>query len=160
MYYGLAALGPEVQRYLWWKKYITKMQLVMFYTIIKAPTFGLGHCMQRCTYIFVDYFQFYYQIAYFLRKNGLKRILIWTYKTNVWFFIWRLRNVYYNNNITLSYFQTQFGLVVIHTGYNMMTDCEFPQGFNYAVFIYAFTLIALFSNFYIKAYSKKSTKNS
>lgn len=160
MYYGLAALGPEVQRYLWWKKYITKMQLVIFYTILKAPTFGLGHCMQRCTYIFVDYFQFYYQIAYFLRKNGLKRILIWTDKTTGWFFIWRLRNVYYNNNITLSYFQTQFGLVVIHTGYNMMTDCEFPQGFNYAVFIYAFTLIALFSNFYIKAYSKKSTKNS
>lgn len=29
MYYGLAALGPEVQKYLWWKKYITKMQLVI-----------------------------------------------------------------------------------------------------------------------------------
>lgn len=109
---------------------------------------------------FLHYYQFYYKIAYFLRKHGLKRILIWTDKTTIWFFIWRLRNVYYNNNITLSYFQTQFGLVVIHTGYNMMTDCEFPQGFNYAVFIYAFTLIALFSNFYIKAYSKKSTKNS
>lgn len=64
------------------------------------------------------------------------------------------------DNITSFYFQTQFGLVVIHTGYNMMTECEFPQGFNYAVFIYAFTLIALFSNFYVKAYSKKSTKNS
>lgn len=160
MYYGLAALGPEVQRYLWWKKYITKMQLVIFYTILKAPTIGLGHCMQRCTLIFYIIINFYYQIAYFLRKHGLKRILIWTDKTTVWFFIWRLRNVYYDNNITLSYFQTQFGLVVIHTGYNMMTDCEFPQGFNYAVFIYAFTLIALFSNFYIKAYSKKSTKNS
>lgn len=160
MYYGLAALGPEVQRYLWWKKYITKMQLVIFYTILKTPTIGLGHCMQRCTLIFYIIINFYYQIAYFLRKHGLKRILIWTDKTTVWFFIWRLRNVYYNNNITLSYFQTQFGLVVIHTGYNMMTDCEFPQGFNYAVFIYAFTLIALFSNFYIKAYSKKWTKNS
>lgn len=165
MYYGLAALGPEVQRYLWWKKYITKMQLVIFYTILKAPTIGLSHCMQRCTLIlifnFLHYYQFYYKIAYFLRKNGLKRILIWTDKTTGWFFIWRLRNVCYNNyNLTSSYFQTQFGLVVIHTGYNMITDCEFPQGFNYAVFIYAFTLIALFSNFYIKAYSKKSTKNS
>ena len=27
-YYALAAMGPEVQRYLWWKKYITKLQLV------------------------------------------------------------------------------------------------------------------------------------
>lgn len=68
MYYGLAALGPEVQRYLWWKKYITKMQLVIFYTILKAPTIGLGHCMQRCTLIlifnFLHYYQFYYQIAF------------------------------------------------------------------------------------------------
>lgn len=91
MYYGLAALGPEVQRYLWWKKYITKMQLVIFYTILKSPTIGLSHCIQRCTLIlifnFLHYYQFYYKIAYFLRKNGLKRILIWTYKTNVWFFI-------------------------------------------------------------------------
>lgn len=27
-YYGLAAMGPEVQKYLWWKKYLTKMQIV------------------------------------------------------------------------------------------------------------------------------------
>ena len=27
-YYGLSALGPEYQKYLWWKKYLTQMQLV------------------------------------------------------------------------------------------------------------------------------------
>lgn len=27
-YYGLAALGPAYQKYLWWKKYLTQMQLV------------------------------------------------------------------------------------------------------------------------------------
>lgn len=27
-YYFLAALGPGVQRYLWWKPYITRLQLV------------------------------------------------------------------------------------------------------------------------------------
>lgn len=27
-YYLLAALGPEVQKYLWWKKYITVLQMV------------------------------------------------------------------------------------------------------------------------------------
>ncbi|KAJ8300289.1 hypothetical protein KUTeg_021808, partial [Tegillarca granosa] len=26
-YYGLAAMGPHMQKYLWWKKYITKLQL-------------------------------------------------------------------------------------------------------------------------------------
>ncbi|CAG2174202.1 unnamed protein product [Oppiella nova] len=27
-YYALAALGPQYQKYLWWKKYITQMQLI------------------------------------------------------------------------------------------------------------------------------------
>jgi elongation of very long chain fatty acids protein 7 len=27
-YYFMAALGPKMQKYLWWKKYLTSMQLV------------------------------------------------------------------------------------------------------------------------------------
>ena len=27
-YYFLAGLGPSVQKYLWWKKYVTVLQLV------------------------------------------------------------------------------------------------------------------------------------
>ncbi len=27
-YYGLAGLGPHVQKYLWWKRYLTRIQLV------------------------------------------------------------------------------------------------------------------------------------
>ncbi|GBM86810.1 Elongation of very long chain fatty acids protein 1 [Araneus ventricosus] len=30
LYYGLAALGPEIQKYLWWKKYLTSLQLAQF----------------------------------------------------------------------------------------------------------------------------------
>ena len=29
-YYGLSALGPAVKPYLWWKRYMTKMQMVQF----------------------------------------------------------------------------------------------------------------------------------
>ncbi|XP_041365542.1 elongation of very long chain fatty acids protein 4-like isoform X2 [Gigantopelta aegis] len=29
-YYGLAALGPQFQKYLWWKRYLTKLQLIQF----------------------------------------------------------------------------------------------------------------------------------
>lgn len=32
-YYGLAAMGPKVQKYLWWKKYLTLLQLVQFVAI-------------------------------------------------------------------------------------------------------------------------------
>lgn len=28
MYYMLAAMGPQVQKHLWWKKYLTVMQIV------------------------------------------------------------------------------------------------------------------------------------
>ena len=27
-YYGFSALGPHMQKYLWWKKYLTRVQLV------------------------------------------------------------------------------------------------------------------------------------
>lgn len=32
-YYGLCALGPAYQKYLWWKKYLTSLQLVQFLII-------------------------------------------------------------------------------------------------------------------------------
>ncbi|XP_069126862.1 very long chain fatty acid elongase 4-like [Argopecten irradians] len=75
-YYGLSALGPHMKKYLWWKRYLTVLQL------------------------------------------------------------------------------SQFFAVIVHTGYNMTTNCSFPTGFNYAVFIYAITLVLLFSNFFKNTYSK------
>ena len=30
-YYGLAAMGPSVQPYLWWKRYLTKLQVTNIY---------------------------------------------------------------------------------------------------------------------------------
>lgn len=33
-YYALAALGPEFQKYLWWKKYITQIQLIQFVCVM------------------------------------------------------------------------------------------------------------------------------
>ena len=29
-YYALSAMGPQVQKYLWWKKYLTKLQMVVY----------------------------------------------------------------------------------------------------------------------------------
>ncbi|XP_064600548.1 very long chain fatty acid elongase 4-like [Liolophura sinensis] len=31
-YYGVSALGPQFQKYLWWKRYLTKLQLIQFVT--------------------------------------------------------------------------------------------------------------------------------
>ncbi|GFR25895.1 elongation of very long chain fatty acids protein 1 [Trichonephila clavata] len=33
MYYGLSAMGPHMQKYLWWKKYLTRIQIIQFSAI-------------------------------------------------------------------------------------------------------------------------------
>nr|CAB3242222.1 polyunsaturated fatty acid elongase [Phallusia mammillata] len=40
-YYGLAALGPKVQKYLWWKRYITMLQLSQFCVAIYHTSMSL-----------------------------------------------------------------------------------------------------------------------
>nr|WAH70730.1 ELOVL fatty acid elongase 8b [Eleutheronema tetradactylum] len=76
-YYGLAAIGPHMQKYLWWKRYLTSLQLV------------------------------------------------------------------------------QFVMFLVHTGYNLFTECDFPDAMNIVVFGYCVTLIILFSNFYYQSYLNK-----
>lgn len=34
LYYLLAALGPQIQPYLWWKKYLTTMQMIQFIMVM------------------------------------------------------------------------------------------------------------------------------
>uniref|UniRef100_A0AAY4BG72 Elongation of very long chain fatty acids protein n=1 Tax=Denticeps clupeoides TaxID=299321 RepID=A0AAY4BG72_9TELE len=37
-YYGLAALGPHMQKYLWWKRYLTSLQLVSEFVLMTCHT--------------------------------------------------------------------------------------------------------------------------
>ncbi|KAL0966076.1 hypothetical protein UPYG_G00290580 [Umbra pygmaea] len=41
LYYGLAALGPHMHRYLWWKRYLTSLQLLQFVMLILHVTYNL-----------------------------------------------------------------------------------------------------------------------
>nr|NP_001029014.1 polyunsaturated fatty acid elongase [Ciona intestinalis]AAV67802.1 polyunsaturated fatty acid elongase [Ciona intestinalis] len=79
-YYGLSALGPHMQKFLWWKKYITMLQLV------------------------------------------------------------------------------QFVLAIYHTARSLYVKCPSPVWMHWALILYAFSFILLFSNFYMHAYIKKSRK--
>uniref|UniRef100_A0A8D1LEK2 Elongation of very long chain fatty acids protein n=2 Tax=Sus scrofa TaxID=9823 RepID=A0A8D1LEK2_PIG len=47
-YYGLCALGPAYQKYLWWKKYLTTLQLVQF--VIVTIHIGQFFFMEDCKY--------------------------------------------------------------------------------------------------------------
>ncbi|TRY84148.1 hypothetical protein DNTS_026047 [Danionella cerebrum] len=41
MYYGLAALGPRMQKHLWWKRYLTSLQLLQFFIVAIHTAFNL-----------------------------------------------------------------------------------------------------------------------
>uniref|UniRef100_A0AAV2L2I7 Elongation of very long chain fatty acids protein 1 n=1 Tax=Knipowitschia caucasica TaxID=637954 RepID=A0AAV2L2I7_KNICA len=49
-YYGLAAAGPRFQKFLWWKKYMTAIQLTQFVLISLHAT--QWYFMDRCDYQF------------------------------------------------------------------------------------------------------------
>lgn len=46
-YYGLAAIGPHMQPYLWWKKYLTILQLVQF---AGALILGINAIVNGCDF--------------------------------------------------------------------------------------------------------------
>lgn len=40
-YYALAAFGPKVQKFLWWKKYLTMLQLIQFIVVVIHATISI-----------------------------------------------------------------------------------------------------------------------
>nr|XP_015826954.2 elongation of very long chain fatty acids protein 1b [Nothobranchius furzeri]XP_015826955.2 elongation of very long chain fatty acids protein 1b [Nothobranchius furzeri]XP_015826958.2 elongation of very long chain fatty acids protein 1b [Nothobranchius furzeri] len=49
-YYGLSAAGPRFQKYLWWKKYMTAIQLIQFVLVSLHAT--QYYFMESCNYQF------------------------------------------------------------------------------------------------------------
>ncbi|XP_051252840.1 ELOVL fatty acid elongase 8a isoform X1 [Dicentrarchus labrax] len=41
LYYGLAAFGPSMSKYLWWKRYLTSLQLLQFFIVTIHTTYNL-----------------------------------------------------------------------------------------------------------------------
>jgi len=72
-YYGLAAAGPRFQKYLWWKKYMTAIQLIQFVLVSLHAT--QWYFMKSCDY----------QVPLFIH-------LIWVYGT---FFFVLFSNFWY-----------------------------------------------------------------
>ncbi|CRK90395.1 CLUMA_CG004022, isoform A [Clunio marinus] len=79
-YYMLAAIGPHMQKYLWWKKYLTLLQIIQFVGVIihsvqlffhnpcKYPIiysyFLLGHA-----FMFLSLFSAFYKQSYIVKKD-------------------------------------------------------------------------------------------
>ncbi|XP_048458174.1 elongation of very long chain fatty acids protein 1 isoform X2 [Rhincodon typus] len=73
-YYGLSAAGPAFQKYLWWKKYMTAIQLVQFVVVSLHVTqyYFMDHCDYQFpifihlvwmygTFFFILFSNFWYQ---------------------------------------------------------------------------------------------------
>jgi len=61
-YYGLAALGPSVSKYLWWKKYLTILQLIQFTT---ALVMGINGIRSGCDFpLWMQYALVFYMMSF------------------------------------------------------------------------------------------------
>lgn len=68
-YYGLTALGPSISKYLWWKKYLTILQLVRKYkTLCDAES--LSFQILNISFLFSTQIQF--TTALMLGVNGIR----------------------------------------------------------------------------------------
>ena len=80
-YYFLAALGPHMQKYLWWKKYLTTFQMIQFVCVwtksmvVVTGVVDCGYPWQFCaasvcvtTTFFLLFSEFYVQ-NYLKKKN-------------------------------------------------------------------------------------------
>ncbi|KAG7283614.1 hypothetical protein CRUP_020387 [Coryphaenoides rupestris] len=215
-YYGLAGLGPHMQKYLWWKRYITTLQL--FVVLIIHTTYNL---FAECDFpdfmnVVMDTAWQHVQSAYrWTLENGDQRtdpwLLVYSPVPVVVIFLaylcvlWagpqlmkhrapvELKGVLIVYNFAMvclsvymfhefmvtswlsnySYLcqpvdystrplamRVQFVLLTTHTGYNLFTECDFPDSMNIVVFGYCVSLIILFSNFYYQSYVSKKAKRT
>lgn len=63
VYYGLTAIGPGMQKFLWWKKYMTSLQLIQFIAVISHTSYN-KFVRTDCDYPFLyNSIVFYYTIS-------------------------------------------------------------------------------------------------
>ncbi|PIK59603.1 putative elongation of very long chain fatty acids protein 4 [Apostichopus japonicus] len=82
-YYALAAIGPHMQKYLWWKRYMTQMQLVQFLTVLCHTGYniyvgcdfpsGFNYAVMAYAMFLTSLFTNFYIQSYLGRKENSKR---------------------------------------------------------------------------------------
>jgi elongation of very long chain fatty acids protein 7 len=75
-YYMLAAMGPHVQKYLWWKKYLTMLQMVQFVGIFTHCFQLIFHNPCNYSYIFVYWIGGHGVLFYFLFRSFYKQAYV------------------------------------------------------------------------------------
>lgn len=83
-YYALASLGPRIQPYLWWKRYITQIQIIQFillivygiivFTISDYPSMPFWVATSQPP-IFFCFFTNFYVKSYFQQQKKKQKLL-------------------------------------------------------------------------------------
>jgi len=124
-YYMLAAIGPQMQKYLWWKKYLTLLQMVQKY-----------------------YYYYYVNIIYSCGSQITETCSTWLYiKCKL-----QTDNIF---NVIPFVFQVQFIMVFIHASQLLFTECDYPKAFAWIILMHAVMFYFLFYNFYQQSYKKR-----
>ena len=79
LYYGLAAFGPHMQKYLWWKRYLTKIQMIQFSIVIAhgLRTLFMTDCHFPISFLILTQFNAILFLALFYsfyRQSYLKKL--------------------------------------------------------------------------------------
>ncbi|KAJ6633940.1 Elongation of very long chain fatty acids protein 7 [Pseudolycoriella hygida] len=79
-YYFLAALGPAYKKYLWWKKYLTVMQIVQFVVVISYLTASIWLSCDynmKIVYPFISYgiFNLFLFVKFFVKTYNSEELL-------------------------------------------------------------------------------------
>lgn len=54
-YYGISALGPQMQPYLWWKRYLTQIQIGQFVVLVFHSIYFISNQEGYSTFILTNY---------------------------------------------------------------------------------------------------------
>jgi len=73
-YYLLAAFGPTVQKYLWWKKYITTLQMVRHLCVCRVQ-YKTVYLLRHCVETYIECMSLSYKLLYF-RQNVRKFVTL------------------------------------------------------------------------------------
>ena len=77
-YYSLSAFGPKIEKYLWWKRYITQLQLIQFvifgiYAVLQY-IYSVGYPKQLFIVFLPQPFIFFYMFYMFYRQSYKKKV--------------------------------------------------------------------------------------
>ena len=103
-YYFLASLGPQMQKYLWWKKYLTTFQMIQFVIVFVRSIiviFGIVECgypryfslfSASITFLFFGMFMNFYRENYSKKKT--KKYRDWMEKASNHLNFMKIRQIF------------------------------------------------------------------